>query len=145
MGKKNGLPQCKNVCAITGVKVLVWECRGSWTLRWGMVRVFWRKVWGKKITTKWLEKVSLFPSKKKKPKCFVLTKCLSSNQRHRTPGCGRESWFPVLGGNGGLSPLGLLSMLSMGVGKHYQDRPHLFLKLWKNTRVINLQGPWKTL
>lgn len=31
-------------------------------------------------------------------------------------------------------------MLSMGIGKHYQNRPHLFLKSWKNTRVINLRG-----
>lgn len=26
------------------------------------------------------------------------------------------------------------------IGKHYQNRPHLFLKSWKNTRVINLRG-----
>ena len=37
-----------------------------------------------------------------------------------------------------LSPL--RSVLSMGIGKRYQNRPHLFLKSWKNTRVINLQG-----
>lgn len=47
-----------------------------------------------------------FPSKMK---CSVLTKCLSDDQRHRTPAASHERWFPVSGGNDRLSALPPLS------------------------------------
>lgn len=77
----------------------------------------------------------------------VITKCLSDSR-----GPGREARGALLSGSGGSGQLARPppppappSVLSMGIAEQYQNRPHLFLQLWKNTRVINLQGHWKTL